>query len=75
MFRAITQAKEYPPITNNATRAEQNDHEKGIPVYSYYGKNGIVPFDLIAGYMERERQFMRANAGEKDGRMSSRKTC
>ena len=69
MFRAVTQAKEYPPLPNNATRAEQNDQEKGIPVYSYYDRNGIVPFDLIAGYMERERQFMRANAGEKDGRI------
>ena len=69
MFRAITQAKEYSPIGTNATRAEQNDHEKGIPVYSYYDRNGIVPFDLIAGYMEREKQIMRANAGEKGGKI------
>ena len=35
MFRTLTQAKEYPPLLLNASKAEVNDHEKGVPVYSY----------------------------------------
>ena len=35
MFRTLTQAKEHPPLPQNASKAEQNDHEKGVPVYSY----------------------------------------
>ena len=69
MFRAITQAKEYPSVPMNASRAEQNDHEKGVPVHSYHDRSGIVPFQMIAGYMEREKQIMRANASEKSGKI------
>ena len=37
MFRAITQAKEHPPLPvgNNPRRQEVIDHEKGVPVYSF----------------------------------------
>ena len=66
MFRALTQAKENPPLPPNPTRAEQNDHDKGVPVYSYHDKSGIVPFGMIPQYMEREKQIMKANTSEKE---------
>ena len=69
MFRALTQARENPPLPVNPTRAEQNDHDKGVPVYTYHDKSGIVPFRMIPGYMEREKRLMKANTSEKSGKI------
>ena len=69
MFRAITQAKEHPPIPVDDNPRKQIDHGKRVPVYSFYDASGIVPFDLIPQYMDRERQFMRANCGDDGGKI------
>ena len=69
MFRALTQAKENPPLPPNPTSAEMNDHDKGVPVYSYHDKSGVVPFAMIPQHMEREKQIMKANTSEKSGKI------
>ncbi|CAE7831611.1 unnamed protein product [Symbiodinium sp. CCMP2592] len=46
-----------------------DDRVRGIPLYSYFDSSGIIAFDIIPMYVEREREYMKANAGETSGRI------
>ncbi|CAE7775567.1 unnamed protein product [Symbiodinium sp. CCMP2592] len=69
LFRVLTQTKEYPSATAERTQNRPQDQERGIPLYSRFDQSGIIAFDVIPMYMEREREYMKANAGENDGRI------
>ncbi|CAE6936887.1 GIP [Symbiodinium sp. CCMP2592] len=69
MFRVLTQTKEYPSATAERAQNRPQDQERGIPLYSRFDQSGIIAFDVIPMYMEREREYMKANAGENDGRI------
>ncbi|CAE6971381.1 unnamed protein product, partial [Symbiodinium sp. CCMP2592] len=69
MFRVLTQTKEYPSATAVRAQNRPQDQERGIPLYSHFDQSGIIASDVIPMYMEREREYMKANAGENDGRI------
>ncbi|CAE7624163.1 Clec16a [Symbiodinium sp. CCMP2592] len=69
MFRVLTQTKEYPSPTAGGPQNRPQDRERGIPLYSHFDQSGIIAFDVIPMYMEREREYMKANAGEASGRI------
>ncbi|CAE7787792.1 GABBR2 [Symbiodinium sp. CCMP2592] len=69
MFRVLTQTKEYPSATAVRAQNRPQDQERGIPLYSHFDQSGIIAFGVIPMYMEREREYMKANAGENDGRI------
>ncbi|CAE7039205.1 GABBR2 [Symbiodinium sp. CCMP2592] len=69
LFRVLTQTKEYPSATAERTQNRPQDQERGIPLYSRFDQSGIIAFDVIPMYTEREREYMKANAGENDGRI------
>ncbi|CAE7233872.1 unnamed protein product [Symbiodinium sp. CCMP2592] len=68
LFRVLTQTKEYPSATAVRTQNRPQDQERGVPLYSYLDQSGIIAFGVIPMYMEREREYMKANAGEFSGR-------
>ncbi|CAE6963895.1 GABBR2 [Symbiodinium sp. CCMP2592] len=69
MFRVLTQTKEYPSTTAGGPQNRPQDRERGVPLYSHFDQSGIIAFDVIPMYMEREREYMKANAGENSGRI------
>ncbi|CAE7710265.1 GABBR2, partial [Symbiodinium sp. CCMP2592] len=68
LFRVLTQTKEYPSATAVGAQNRPQDKERGVPLYSFLDQSGIIAFDVIPMYMEREREYMKANAGEFSGR-------
>ncbi|CAE7345631.1 unnamed protein product [Symbiodinium sp. CCMP2592] len=68
LFRVLTQTKEYPSSTAVKAQNRPQDQERGVPLYSFLDQSGIIAFDVIPLYMEREREYMKANAGEFSGK-------
>ncbi|CAE7222918.1 GABBR2 [Symbiodinium sp. CCMP2592] len=68
LFRVLTQTKERPSSTAVGAQNRPQDKERGVPLYSFLDQSGIIAFDVIPMYMEREREYMKANAGEFSGR-------
>ncbi|CAE7237318.1 unnamed protein product [Symbiodinium sp. CCMP2592] len=69
LFRVLTQTKEYPTATGDRSQNRPQDQERGVPLYSYFDQSGIIAFGIIPMYMEREREYMKASAGETSGRI------
>ncbi|CAE7221730.1 unnamed protein product [Symbiodinium sp. CCMP2592] len=69
LFRVLTQTKEYPAATGDRSQSRPQDQERGVPLYSHFDQSGIIAFGIIPMYMEREREYMKANAGETSGRI------
>ncbi|CAE7806513.1 JNK [Symbiodinium sp. CCMP2592] len=68
LFRVLTQTKERPSSNAVGAQNRPQDKERGVPLYSFLDQSGIIAFDVIPMYMEREREYMKANAGEFSGR-------
>ncbi|CAE7490394.1 GABBR2 [Symbiodinium sp. CCMP2592] len=60
--------EEYPSTADQSKKGS-DDRVRGIPLYSFLDSSGIIAFNIIPMYMEREREYMKANAGETSGRI------